>query len=169
MKAIFLDVDGVLTHELCINGVEKDLDEEKVLLLKKIIEETNAKIVLISSWRKFVDKPQKNNPYYILEKMLNRNNIEIYDRTSVMKSIKKVNDCKVSTVEYKSKRGNEILKWVEENKPESYVIIDDSEKNYYELGLEDHFIKTSYCDEGLKEEHVIKAIEILNKTRKKRY
>ena len=31
-KIIFLDVDGVLTHEDYLNGVEEDLDETKSVL-----------------------------------------------------------------------------------------------------------------------------------------
>lgn len=59
MKAIFLDIDGVLNSDeyfdkisnLDIQGIEKEIDIEKVKLLKEAINETGAKIVLSSSWR----------------------------------------------------------------------------------------------------------------------
>jgi hypothetical protein len=50
-KYIFLDIDGVIaTPESIIDG-EWGLVESKQLLLKQILDKTNAKIVLSSSWR----------------------------------------------------------------------------------------------------------------------
>ena len=59
MKIIFLDIDGVLNSDeyfdkiknLNINGIENDIDIRKIILLKKSLDETGAKIVLTSSWR----------------------------------------------------------------------------------------------------------------------
>ena len=59
MKVIFLDVDGVLNSDeyfdkikgLEINGIENDIDIEKIKLLKKAVVATGAKVVLSSSWR----------------------------------------------------------------------------------------------------------------------
>ena len=59
MKIIFLDIDGVLNSDeyfdkiknLNINGIENDIDISKIILLKKSLDETGAKIVLTSSWR----------------------------------------------------------------------------------------------------------------------
>ena len=48
---IFLDIDGVIaTPETIING-NWDLTPSKQELLKTIIDKTDAKIVLTSSWR----------------------------------------------------------------------------------------------------------------------
>src|SRR5574344_2699208 len=53
MKVIFLDIDGVLNHNGCRNlemgyyFVEDDL----ILKLKKIVDDTGAKVVLSSTWR----------------------------------------------------------------------------------------------------------------------
>ena len=46
MKVIFLDVDGVIRHDL-YKGTEEDhgIDPKKLKLLKEIIDNTNAKIV----------------------------------------------------------------------------------------------------------------------------
>ncbi len=61
MKIIFLDVDGVLNchntfkkqHEKYIKtGIwEIEIELSKVKLLKQIVDNTNAKIVLSSTWR----------------------------------------------------------------------------------------------------------------------
>lgn len=59
MKIIFLDVDGVLnsdeyiekTKKLNIQGIESEVDPEKITLLRNAIVETGAKVVLSSSWR----------------------------------------------------------------------------------------------------------------------
>jgi hypothetical protein len=54
-KYIFLDIDGVLNT---LNGNYKrfcgvNIIEEKLLLLKRLVDATNAEIVLSSSWRNY--------------------------------------------------------------------------------------------------------------------
>lgn len=90
-KIIFLDVDGVLTHEDYLNGVEEDLDETKIKILKQIIDQTNAEIVLSSTWRKCnkISIKSKRNPYQVLEELLKRQGLEIYDKTPILHQIKK--------------------------------------------------------------------------------
>jgi len=69
MKIIFLDIDGVLNHQLWFKNqknkkvIDTDLeynrsmiDETRVDLLNDLIKETKAKVVISSSWRK---KPHK--------------------------------------------------------------------------------------------------------------
>ena len=46
MKIIFLDFDGVITIPPKWN-----LNANKIKLIKKLVEETNAKIVISCSWR----------------------------------------------------------------------------------------------------------------------
>ena len=52
MKVLFLDVDGVLNYEGCDSyfGSVLFVVEEKVRLLADIIGETDARIVLTSTW-----------------------------------------------------------------------------------------------------------------------
>lgn len=54
-KYIFLDIDGVLATPKSIEGIggEWKIEDEKQDLLEYIIDSTDAKIVLSSSWRKW--------------------------------------------------------------------------------------------------------------------
>ncbi len=169
-KIIFLDVDGVLTHEYYLNGVEEDLDETKIKILKQIIDQTNAKIVLSSTWRKYskISIKSKRNPYQVLEELLKRQGLEIYDKTPILHQIKKINNKQINgIIKLEHKRAEEILTWLDNHNPESFVILDDNEHDFKKYDLESHLIKTSYYDGGLKEEHIPQIIEILNKTNKK--
>lgn len=47
MKIIFLDIDGVVSTHRC----QWKLDPEKMELIKRICDATDAKIVVTSSWR----------------------------------------------------------------------------------------------------------------------
>ena len=59
MKVIFLDIDGVLNsyeyfdkiENLNVQGIEREIDVNKIKLLKRAVDETKAKVVLTSSWR----------------------------------------------------------------------------------------------------------------------
>ena len=66
MKVVFLDVDGVLNTSKTFERVyhsfkntgkkELEIDLFRLEYLKRIIEETNSKIVLSSTWRRFFQK-----------------------------------------------------------------------------------------------------------------
>ena len=92
MKVIFLDVDGILTY---INSGEQNegIDETRVERLKEIVDETDAKIVIISSWKgyylkdgsyykpKIYDYPimkMRNNASFVIVKIINNYNSVTY-------------------------------------------------------------------------------------------
>lgn len=126
MKIIFLDVDGVLNtsktfkrvYDLFKNTGKKELEIDLFRLeyLKQIIDETGAKTVLSSSWRRFFDKidnkiiplNEKGRSFYNL---LNNYGIEIYD---------KLNN------ELCNSREKLIIEWLSKRDDvESFIMIDD--------------------------------------------
>ncbi len=128
MKVIFLDVDGVLnsdeyfdkTRSLNIQGIEEDIDIEKIKLLKKAINETGARVVLSSSWRYTRNGQQ-------LKELLS--NYQIYAD---------------STPFIQNKRGLEIKQWLSENQNiEDFVILDDEIFDSYDDELIKKLIKIS--------------------------
>ena len=50
-KIVFLDIEGVLNCEETTYETGVKIDKDKVFLLKHIVEETGADIVLSSSWK----------------------------------------------------------------------------------------------------------------------
>ena len=56
MKVIFLDIDGVLNDKYCRarapSGCKGAVDA-KLKLLREIVRQTDARLVLISSWKKY--------------------------------------------------------------------------------------------------------------------
>lgn len=115
-KIIFLDFDGVL------NVIPTKHDDfgaifhvEFVLNLKEIIEETGAKIVISSSWRS--DGLEKLRRMWEHRKYPG----EIVDVTPSTVAAGKRYDIPYDLV----KRGDEIRLWLENNKVNKFVIIDD--------------------------------------------
>jgi methionine--tRNA ligase beta chain len=162
MKIIFLDIDGVLN----VDYADKDqfghiFREEFVQNLKEIIEKTNAKIVISSTWK---DKGIERMLALWKERDLPG---EISDITPDC-----VDVCESTNIVYydQVKRGHEIKLWLDRH-PEvtHYVILDDIQDFLVEQ--QDYFVNCSTGEPvkpwklgipGLKQECKIKAINILN-------
>lgn len=171
MKVIFLDVDGVLNNEETFIKCEKEylatgkriakLDDVFVNRLAEIVNKTEAKIVLSSSWKtgwnKDISKCSKNCKDLI--STLKKYGLEIFDCTEINRN---------------GKRQDEIKAWLS-NHPyvNNYVILDD-ETTFLMDFVNNRLVKTSILPDGviltkmsdatgLLQEHVDKAIEILNK------
>lgn len=137
MKVIFLDVDGVLNSSQ--DGFTIKLGTSKHLeLLKQIVEKTDAKIVLSSSWR------ISNKTKLFIENKLNEYGMSIIS----------------TTPDLGSSRGEEIESWLRETTDfiESFVILDDGPD--MEEYTHTRLVQTNR-DMGLQETDVIKAINIL--------
>ena len=58
MKIVFLDIDGVLNSQAYdrVRGLyDGVIDESRLPLLKRILQQSDAKVVLTSSWRRHFD------------------------------------------------------------------------------------------------------------------
>lgn len=143
MKIIFLDLDGVLN-----NWYHPDLiDPKNVLVLKKIIKLTNAKIVLTTSNKyPFQREKIKNIKGSYLEKyikILQNNGLSIYDLTPYVEE----------------NRSLEIKAYLKSNPNiTDFVIIDD------ELVSPELLKYQAFLDwnTGLLEKHIKPIIAILN-------
>ena len=160
MKVIFLDIDGVLNSMDWFEKTKgtkgyREINPKKVEFLKEIVDKTNAKIVLSSTWRGLAkSETEEEHPMYsYLVDTLRKYGMEIFQHTPYINQ----------------ERPKEIKAWIEKNKERigQFVSLDDdfSEEDYKEYGIEKFLVKTSFYekDGGLRQEHVEKAIEILNK------
>lgn len=154
MKILFLDFDGV------VSTFEKGwrLDEEKLFLLKEIIDKTNAKIVVSSSW-----KVGYNNVDKFIETLGGRRKSETIKNNGNMyqwfcNNIYDITDSNGSW------RGDEIQRWIDAHKEEieSYVILDDdSDMRENQLF---NFVQTDGY-EGITSREVKLCTKILNNER----
>ena len=153
MKVIFLDIDGVLNCYWSTSrcGHYIGIDEDKVVRLRQIVEATGAVIVLSSSWRKdwSKDTDANNECGRYIDRMLRKERLAILDKTGKDRY---------------DRRRLEIERWMEGKDIEAYVILDDLDYDWGYSDCVNHWVATSFGrkDGGLQDEHVAKAIEILN-------
>lgn len=155
MKVIFLDFDGVITTYKS----QYQLDEEKMKLVKRICSNTGAKIVISSSWRRWTLEDTIKDitdtskwgvpvPFTPLEKV-----VGVTSRVYAFKNDDVQHHCRVP-------RGVEIKMYLDEHTDiDKYVILDDDSDMLLEQAT--YFIQTDGV-EGITEDDVNKAIEILN-------
>lgn len=155
MKVIFLDVDGVLNSDeyfdkiknLDIDGIQSEVDVEKIKLLKRTIDEAGSKVVLTSSWR-YTRNAQE------LKKLL----LEFGISTD-------------STPFIQNKRGLEIKQYLSEHLDvEDFVIVDDEVFDSYDDELIKKLVKISNGNghnfgEGLLPKDIDEIIKRLGKNK----
>lgn len=163
MRVIFLDIDGVLNSQEFFQNRQptqglNEIDEEKVKLLQQIVQATNAKIVLTSTWRIY-DKADK--VYQHLVDVLAKYDLSIFDCTPWINE----------------DRPHEIAVWLSmwnalrdvHEHIFGFVSLDDdfTVKQYAKYGMQHQLIKTTFYGKqgGLQPEHVQQAIDILKMER----
>lgn len=151
---IFLDIDGVLnsdkyfdsiSNKECINPVDRlmlDIDMSKVKLLLEVINKTNAKIVITSSWRRMKLYP------YIKERLVSMG-LPVVGETPFLEG----------------QRGEEIRAYLADNQVDNFCIIDDEVFKDYNT-LEDNLIITNFYEDGLTKEHAKGVVKKLIKKEK---
>ena len=159
LKLIFLDVDGVLncstTKDDCCGF--KGIEDEKVNLLKQIVDATDAKIVLVSSWKNYWYKEpylkEKQDEFAnYLDAKLAKQGLTIIDKTNDFESFNRGDGINIFL---------ENLKLLGLNVG-SFIIFDDEMFDYKYTKLTKHLIQTGYTGGGLLPKHVTRAIEKLN-------
>lgn len=154
MKIIFLDFDGVLNSveydRVRDRTVNTNIDESRLPLLKQIVDATQAKIVLSTSWRRHWNKNAGDcdGVGLWINAVFEKYGLEIYGKTPQL--------------HFGAGRKAEVLSWLEfpPEAVDDFVILDDYALGWEELGA--HLVKTSpYIGRGLEIEHVEKAIKIL--------
>lgn len=158
-KIIFLDIDGVLNtyytkEETSMGSIF--VENNKIEILKEIIDKTNAKVVLSSSWRWGwwqIEDGHENTwfakDFKELRDKLLEFNIELYDKTVIFDK-------------FMRRRGDEIRAWLDNHSDvEGYVIIDDLSGKYLRP-CSSHLLQTSEY-KGLERKHIKVVERILNK------
>lgn len=169
MKYLFLDIDGVLNHEeWYVNRVkllkrhewwEDCFDPECVKRLNIILQETDAKLVVSSSWR------------FDMELKRYFETVGIPTDFDITPSLTKEDENGVLTW---PDRGDEVAEFLKDHPCDNYVILDD-DMDFNEDQINNHFVHCC-CDftqafkeghegqTGLTELKMKEAINILNKT-----
>lgn len=168
MNIIFLDVDGVLNDFYTLeknrqrNIFEEsgpDLDENKFKLLKELVDKTNSKIVLSSSWRVFFDEDSLKPLNYSAQEFMRlfyKYGLHLYSVTGRSKT---------------HKREDEINDWLNNHDNiEAFAILDDDDDDLTSF-IGTNLVKTKYYDDnraecGLTRNHVEESIKILMKKSK---
>lgn len=133
MNLIFLDIDGVLNHQLFYEkyykdgknntGVEHpldDLDPTRIEFLNQLIKDTDAKVVISSTWRKYYTVEQLQG---FLEARGFKGEIIGVTPSLGIKVHKNSKDAYIPSMP----RGVEIYSYLQDNQDDnmSYVILDD--------------------------------------------
>lgn len=149
-KLIFLDINGVIVNK------NKEFQEESCTNIKKLIDETGAKVVITSSMRKYVTNQEirLSLPKYIAAAVIGYTPVGNFTASS--------------SIDFNVPKGIEVKQWLLTNKGilgckfskyRSYVIIDDNSDFLYDQT--DNLI---LCESGIGLSHhkFVRAKEILS-------
>ena len=172
-KIIFLDVDGVLNYMSYRNKSTANIDPSKVEMLAYICTQTNAKVVITSSWRG--SETYTPRIYYILLDILKEHHVPVLGDAPYIEgqftasvdieksySLDEIGDM---SFEPSTGRGAEVDKYIKDNNIKQFVIFDDEDWDWTYYGLEEHWCRSTYQDKkygGLQPGHIKKAIQLLD-------
>lgn len=160
MNVVFLDIDGVLNSNKWYSNRFKDPDYEgegklfhaddfdphAIALLNEL---SDCKIVLSTSWRFDYDATCDDLKF-------NGVKLEVIGATPY---IPFMSDEELEYAAFPT-RGKEIKSWLEHNKADHYVILDDENKSSFPYPLSDHLVHTN-AKIGLTEADIEMAKQIL--------
>lgn len=152
-KVIFLDVDGVLNDAATSDrapGGFIGLSPGMIGNLKKIVDATSARIVLVSTWKSewSADPAERTKDGEYLHHSLESVGLHIEDKTE-----DKIVD-----------RGTGIVNWLSAHPEVKHWIVldDDVFGDYLECGVMKHLVHTRYMYGGLTADMANIAIRLLN-------
>ena len=166
-KYLFLDFDGVLNMDRFAIRLRKEgidpfdefgamFDPDTISNLRSIVEQTDCKIVLSSTWR--------NEGMMRMRALWENRNLsgKLFSMTPILLSTT-YNDARngeLFTIPERNSKALEIQAWLQRNarEPFKYVILDDENAFFY--GQQEHLVQTEEYD-GLTMEKAQEAIEIL--------
>lgn len=154
LKIVFLDIDGVLNSRSYDKRrdwtKQTDIDETRLPIVKRVVDETGAKIVLSSTWRTHYSSDPDlcdDDGRYIVETFA-KYGLSLYDKTP--------------DLGYSADRRDEIKQWLDDGGDdiEAFVIIDDYRFGWGDLA--DRVVLTDPIHRsGIEDEHAEKAIALL--------
>lgn len=151
LKVIFLDVDGVLNTPKLVKRFGFDfIDDILVSLVAWIVRQTQAEIVLSSTWR-IQDKDRT-----LVKEALARHDLKLLDCTPELPQ-RKPEDGNWEGWSGWVRRNEEIRAWLDANTVEKFAILDDME----DARIEGFFFQTDE-NVGITVQIAEKVIEHLN-------
>ena len=178
MRAIFLDVDGVLNSEAFVLKLEErhralgheeparpkrettcdcfklyhQIDRDAVARVNRIVAAASAKIVISSTWRKLFDLPE-------LERILGEHGLVAEIIGATPDGHKDPEMVVVHGHPERMERGYEIDLWLRRHpEVEHFVILDDGG----DMAMHKNRLVQTDCQKGLLDEHVDLAIRVLS-------
>ena len=158
MKVIFLDIDGVLnSEEFLKNNQNECIDRNNVSILKNVIDETGAVIVMSSGWRLWFDDNMMPEDGYsrCLYDILCEFDIKLFGKTPDF-----------STDEIRTKKtfshvkAKEIIAWLSEHEEANkYVVLDDLDLKNEEINS--HLVRTN-AQVGITEDDAMRVIDMIS-------
>ncbi len=135
---IFLDIDGVLNTYNEHPSNKRRIHSANLIMLKKLIDQTQAKIILISNW-KFVPTALKECKLALKSCHLHLDGMTKDDMVH---------------------RGQGIIDYLHSHKVQHYVILDDDDFSDYNNELSKHLVLVD-ARYGLRPSDIQKAMKIL--------
>jgi hypothetical protein len=143
MKIIFLDIDGVLNSidsMIALHGCnESKLDPISVGLLKRLCADTDAKIVISSTWR----RGRATKDFIDIFAKYNWPDAPVISRTPVLDT----------------ERGFEIQEWLDSHPEVTDFVILDDDSDMLDSQLQ-NFVHVSNIN-GFRSQHLCKALRVL--------
>ena len=183
MNVIFLDIDGVLNSDEYFKEVRGqsgfvEIDKNTLPILKQIVEENNAVLVLSSTWR-CLDDPEYPSGYAMWINLINALasvGLGLYDKTPYLfrthfdENCEPINLLDLPEETPVNTRPLEIKAWLDEHPDvKAWISIEDdyAEEHYKTSGIPGHLLQTSFWGPkeecGLQKHHVEIAREMFDK------